>query len=161
MNMRLQISSTLLLSSVLLAAGCSDEKAANEVTMRKDCLANLGLVYHKYREENGRSPSSIDELAAYIQQNSQPGDEVSSESIKRLKEADIVMFWDSELADDPAENEKYVLGYETGIPRSGGYMVTGGGSVMLVTPNSFKEFKEYPKQAAPPAEIGSESNEGS
>ncbi len=130
----------------LLCAGCSDEAAQKKVMMRKACLEMLGNKYREFRSENGRSPKDTEELVSYIQQEATAGENVASETVKRLEEGEIVIFWNAALADSNSENEKYVLAYEAAVPRSGGYLVTGGGTIMLVTPGSFKDFKEYPQE---------------
>jgi hypothetical protein len=132
---------------LLLAAGCSDE-AAREVMMRKDCLENVGVAYRDFHAANDRSPTSINELASFMDENAGDNSAVTTEAIKRLREGQIVMFWNAALKEITADSEQYVLGYEAPVSRTGGYLVTGGGSIMLVTPNSFKDFKEYPLQKA-------------
>ncbi len=113
--------------------------------MRKACLAKLGIAYHGFHTARGRAPAGIDELVSYLKESSQENDEVSSESAKRLSEGAIVMYWNAALHDDGDENEKYVLGFEAAVPRNGGYLITGGGTVVLVTGTSFKDFKEFPQ----------------
>ncbi len=68
------------------------------------------------------------------------------ECVQRLRDSEIVMYWDAALKQSSQENETYVLGFEAAVPRSGGYIVTGGGTVILVSPKSFKDFKEFPQQ---------------
>ena len=40
-----------------------------------------------------------------------------------------------------------MLGFEAAVPRSGGYVVTGGGTVMLVTLKEYQDYKEFPQEA--------------
>ncbi len=141
--MTARLAACILTLSVAASCGCSKE-AEKKVAMRKACLAKIGLAYHGYYSANGQSPNGVEELATYIEQNAKADDEVASESANRLREGDIVMFWNVVLNDDGDENEKYVLGFEAAVPRAGGYLVTGGGSVQLVSPKSFGEYKEFP-----------------
>ena len=134
----------------VLTAGCSDEAARQKVAMRQACLAKLWVAYQDYHAARGRAPGGIDELTSFLDEQSgdKQNDETTSEAIKRLRAGEIVMYWNAALNADGEENEQYVLGFEAAVPRAGGYLVTGGGHVVLVTGNSFKDFKEFPQQPA-------------
>jgi hypothetical protein len=131
------------IAAAISTAGCSQE-AEKKVAMRKACLAEIGRGYQGFYQANGQSPNGIEELASYITEHAKPDDEVASESATRLREGDIVMFWNVVLNGAGDENEKYVLGFEAAVPRAGGYLVTGGGSVVLVSPKSFGEYQQFP-----------------
>ncbi len=137
----------MMLVGVMLVVGCSGKQQA-EVAMRRDCLSRLGVVYHQFHTAKKRSPSGVDEFATYVVESAKADDPVASELDKRLRDADIVVFWDAVLSDDGQSDADHILAFEASCPGNGGYMVTVGQRVDHVTAKKFDEMTkvEHPEQ---------------
>lgn len=127
---------------VVLASltGCN-EKAESAVAERRACLAKLSAAYHEFNAKNDATPKSIEELAGFVEGNG--ADETETEAIKRLRDRDIVLFWNA----DPVKltSGEFLLGFEASCPGNGGYMVKADGFVDHVTAKEFMAMKEIPK----------------
>lgn len=128
--------STVLLGAVFLTAGCGDGGAADLVRMRRSNLATLGAAYLSYYQEQGESPTSVSALADYMKASA--SDPKTADAITALTEGDVIMIFDGQLAD--ADNSaQRVIGFEAGVPATGGYVVMGDGKVRLMTIKDFSE----------------------
>ncbi len=87
----------------------------------------------------------MDELKAYLLERNSDTNAIAL-LIDPLRRGDIVLVWQGALSDVGDASEKFLLGYEKNTPRSGGYMVTGGGFVRQISAEEFAEYKPLPKQ---------------
>ena len=134
----------ILMFAAACLTGCGNE-AQEKVAMRRACLSTLGVAYHQYFEEHQIGPPSVEEFASFIEKNAD-GDKTKVEAVKRLRELDIVVFWNASLEADGDANDKYLLAFEAPCPGSGGYVVMGGGFVDHVNAKEFGELKEIPRK---------------
>ncbi len=134
---------TTLLSVVTLTGvvGCTNE-AEREVARRKSNLHKLGMGYHAYYAKFNVAPADIEELSEFMLEDA-PDDEATKEAVRSLRELDIVIFWNG-ILDSDQDNDQFSLGFEASVPGSGGYMVTGGGFVQLVTAKAFADMPSIP-----------------
>ena len=128
--------------AVAFLTGCDGEQKA-EVALRRACLSKLGMAYIAFANEKNAAPKDVEELVGYMKSASD--DETTTEAIKRLRDGDIVMFWNAKLSDDGDANDQHVLGFEAAVPRGGGYIVMGGGFVDLVSAKKFTGMSEIPR----------------
>jgi hypothetical protein len=134
----------LLVSPVLVASGCGDGGAA--VAQRRSNLHEVGLAYLRFASDQRRSPTDASELAEFMR--SELADEPRvQEAIVRLEEGDVVVIWNGDLGDASA-NARYVLGFEAGVPATGGYVVMGDGVIRLMTSKDYSQATVLPTLAA-------------
>ena len=72
-----------------------------------------------------------------------PDDPKTHDAIISLEDGDIVMIWNGVLG-EASENAEYVLGFEAGVPATGGYVVMGDGVVRLMTSKEYSEATLLP-----------------
>lgn len=128
---------TMWMLILAIVVGCGDGGAA--VAKRRNNLKSLGLAYHEFHAVHQRAPASAEELAEHMQSSST----ADSEAVKALEEGDIVMNFDGILS-NAGENGLYVLGFEAGVPATGGYVVMADGMVQLMTGKEFSEATMIP-----------------
>jgi hypothetical protein len=104
-------------------------------------LKGLAMDYHNFHEEEGRGPANVEELKQFSS-TALPSSGGLSEAIDR---GEFVVIWNAALFPAAEENEKYVLGYETKVPESGGLVLFGGGSVRNVSAEEFKTLPPIPQ----------------
>lgn len=114
---------------------------ANQVNRRD--LALLALWYHEYNGANARSPTNLEELAAFTKGPDQPfrPAEPDDSVLDRIRNGQIVIIWDAKFGSGE-QNDRFVLGYEAKAPTKGGLVIRGGGSVEYM---SAKQFNALPK----------------
>ncbi|MEM8669945.1 MAG: hypothetical protein AAGG48_20630 [Planctomycetota bacterium] len=132
---------TLWILLATLLVGCGDGGEA--VVKRRNVLGSLAKAYMDFGVVNQRSPSSTSELIEHMRAQPSASEE-ELEAASGLEEGDIVMNWDGDLS-KTAENGLYVLGFEAGVPGSGGYVVMADGMVQLMTRQDFSEARMVPE----------------
>ncbi len=125
--------------SAITLVGCSNKKAEDAVALRKTMLKKVGQAYLSFSKEKQRSPSNIEELAAFIDQASD--DPKPTAPAQRLREGDIIMHWNSSLESAKGNESRFVLGFEPSVLQTGGYIITVEGNVVLVTGKTFIQYK--------------------
>ncbi|MDG2223724.1 MAG: hypothetical protein P8L85_20260 [Rubripirellula sp.] len=126
--------------------GCGD--GGEVVAKRLNRLDSLGQAYQGYGEIHQRSPASIAELVGYIKTQAAPT-EVDLDAAFGLEEGDLVIIWKANLANS-GENGLYVLGFESGVPSTGGYVLMADGQVQLMTSKDFSEARLIPQTESAP-----------
>lgn len=130
----------LLLGIVVCClGGCGDGGAADAIRKRRSNLQQLGTFYLSYRQEHQRAAASASELLDYMRQTATNNPPVL-DAITSLEEGDIVLVWNGQL-DDPAKHAESVLGFEAGVPSTGGYVVMADATVQLMTAKEFSESR--------------------
>src|SRR5262245_56798676 len=114
----------LYLLAPLLVSGCG---RTSNVEMKE--VHSFGMAYHFYNAEKDRPPQQVEDLEAQ-------SSEVPT-LYKQIQQGEFIVVWNAALCPDGNENDKYVLGYEKGVPDSGGYVLLGGGFVTRMTPEQF------------------------
>ena len=129
----------LLLLGIVVCClgGCGDGGAADAIRKRRSNLQQLGTFYLSYLQENQRTAANARELLDYMGQAAD-GDPPVLDAVTSLEEGDIVIIWDGQL-DEPAKNAELVLGFEAGVPSTGGYVVMADATVQLMTAKQFAE----------------------
>ncbi len=130
---------------VCCVGGCDDGGAADAIRKRRSNLQQLGIAYQGYYQDNKRSAANAAELLGFMELQGEADPQVR-DAITSLEEGDIVMAWGGRL-EDPATSAKFVLGFEAGVPSTGGYVVMGDGTVRLMTAKDFSEASLLPAQA--------------
>ena len=115
---------------------------------RKRQIQQLGLMYHAFASERGKSPSSLDELQAYKPKGllalSYPDDDNARIAIEIVKDGRLIIIWDAMFAEGGNESDLYVLGYEAHVPTDGGIVLLGGGVVAYQSATAFKAMPKIP-----------------
>jgi hypothetical protein len=119
-----------------LTLGCGDGGSGAAILKRRSNLETLGAAYLAYHEANGKSAANATDLAGFMAQSAT--DPKTSDAITSLTEGDIRMIFNAELGES-AENARRVLGFEAGVPATGGYVVMGDGTVRLMTVKDYSE----------------------
>lgn len=117
--------------------GCGDGGAADAIRKRRSNLQQLGVSYQAFLQENKRSAASAAELLSYMEPQKDAVPRMR-DAIISLEEGDITMIWNGQL-EDPGASAGFVLGFEAGVPSTGGYVVMGDGTVRLMTAKQFAE----------------------
>lgn len=138
---RITILHLLLLGILCPLMGCGSSEAEDLVRKRRSNLQLLGEAYLSYHQTNGRSPANAAELAEFMQPAA--SDAKTADAIKALTEGDVTMIFNGQLG-SAAENAGLVLGFEAGVPATGGYVVMGDGSYQLMTIKKFSEASLIP-----------------
>ena len=128
----------LLITATLV--GCGDGGEA--VLKRRSNLQQLGDAYLRFHTENGKSPKGASELIDFMSGGAE--DEKTTDAITALEEGDITMIWTANIYPEESENAKYLLGFEAGVPSTGGYVVMGDSQVKLMTGKDYAEAKTIP-----------------
>lgn len=132
----------LLFSILCLSVlGCNGE-AEQAVALRRSNLTELGAAFQAFYGDRGKAPAGVGELSEYMLENS-PDDQAIQDAVDSIEARDVQMIWDGVLS-DAGDNDKYWLGFEASVPGSGGYIITGGGEVQLVTATQFAEMPVLP-----------------
>lgn len=131
----------MLLSGLLLAIGCGDGGAGDLIRKRRSNLETLGAAYRAYCQDHGASPANSGELVEFLQP--QAGESKTDDAITALVEGDVTMIFGGQF-DPAAQNDQYVIGFEAGVPATGGYVVMGDGQVQLMTVKNFSEADMLP-----------------
>ncbi len=133
---------------VCCLGGCGDSGAADAIRKRRSNLHQLGIAYQSFHEGNQRSPANAIELLGFMQPQAEDGPQLRN-AITSLEEGDVVMAWNGQI--DPAKNNAdFVLGFEAGVPSTGGYVVMGDGTVRLMTAKDFSKASLLPSPAKVP-----------
>lgn len=120
------------------------EAEARERKLLTDELKRLVFMYHEFRDTFRRSPSNLDELVATLdlyRLRSRKFYHVPR-AIEMIFQRRFVMIWDAKLLGDGDLNDKYILGYESTAPESGGLVMSAGGSVRELTANEFVRLQK-------------------
>ena len=129
--------------------GCSDDSAAKEIILKRDCLSELASQYQRFQTEHGKSPKDVIEFATFIQAGIPPQEtpaseqsasherKVVDEAVKRLSSGDMMMLYDAVLFTDPAVDPAAILGFEATVASSGGYVVNVEGVASHQTAKAF------------------------
>jgi hypothetical protein len=131
----------LLLSTLCLTIGCGDGGASDLVLKRRSNLEVLGAAYLGYHQAHGKSTAGASELADFMKPSA--SDPKTADAITALTEGDVVIIFAGQLG-AADENAKHVLGFEAGVPATGGYVVMGDGKVRLMTIKDFSEASLIP-----------------
>ncbi len=123
--------------AVCCLSGCGDDGAADAIRKRRSNLQQLGIAYLSYHEGNQRSPANANELLGFMKPQAED-DPQMRDAITSLEEGDITMVWNGQLG-IAAATANDVLGFEAGVPSTGGYVVMGDGTVRLMTAKQFSE----------------------
>lgn len=129
----------LTLACVSLAVGCGGD-GGQAILKRRQVLAQLGTAYLDFYAAHQAAPASADELAAFLASDDSGK---AADAIKGLEEGDVVMVYRGVL-DDTSQDAPYVIGFEAGVPATGGYAVMSDGSVTLMTQKDFVEATMVP-----------------
>lgn len=148
MNPRAVLLAFTALTLVALS-GCESKKPDD--MLRKSVLSQLGMAYHGFNMAEGRPPAGIQDLADYLAERINNSN-AAAVLIDPLKRGRLVLIWNAVLTSDGEANGKFILGYEKNVSVTGGYIVTGGGFVQLITP---EQFALLPKIANRPPETPS------
>ena len=137
--------SVVVLIAGLLLCGCNSGREG-EVAKRRTSIGQLAKSYQAYADEKASAPSGAEELASFMEANGGE-DKVIVVAVKRLREGDIMLFWNGDLSDQ-AMKAKCVLAFEAVCARGGGYVAMGDGEVKLMSPKQFAGIKEIPQLSA-------------
>lgn len=132
--------------TLVALTGCGSKKPDD--VLRKSVLSQLGMAYHGFNLAEGRPPAGIQDLADYLAERNKNSN-AAAVLIDPLKQGRLVLIWNAILTSDGEANGNFVLGYEKNASITGGYIVTGGGFVQLITP---EQFASLPKIANRPPE---------
>ncbi|MEE2934811.1 MAG: hypothetical protein VYA84_02325 [Planctomycetota bacterium] len=121
--------------------GCGDGGEA--VAKRLGFLDSIGKSYQRYTQVHQRAPASNAELLEYMRSQASPT-QVDLDAAAGLEEGDVVVIWKADLANS-GENGLYVLGFESGVPSTGGYVLMADGHVQLMTSKDFSEARMIPQ----------------
>lgn len=116
------------------SAGCGDNGAADLVLKRRSNLRLLGAAYREYFDINQRTASDAAELLEFLRKKDENAE--LQNAITSLEEGDVVLVWNGQVTS--GVNGR-VLGFEAGVPSTGGYVVMGDGSVRLMTAKDFSK----------------------
>ncbi len=131
--------------------GCSDDSAAKEIILKRDCLSELASQYQRFQTEQGRSPKDVTEFATFIEasiprqqdpaaeQSASHEQTVVGEALKRLTNGDMMMLYDAVMFTDPAVDPTAILGFEAAVAGSGGYVVNVDGIASHKTAKAFAQ----------------------
>lgn len=106
-------------------------------------------LYRAYNTQNGRSPSSLDELAEFDEESGYEEPENVYELIRR---GHVQVVWNAEFFDEPALDHNFVLAWETIAPTRGGFVVLGDGELESVTTVEFEAMSKLPAKEQPATE---------
>jgi hypothetical protein len=129
---------------VCCLVGCGDGGAADAIQKRRSNLQQLGIAYQRYHEGNQRSPADAIELLGFMKSQVE-NDPQLRDAIISLEEGDIVMAWDGQI-NSATKNADFVLGFEAGVPSTGGYVVMGDGAVQLMTAKDYSKASLLPSR---------------
>lgn len=132
--------SIMLVLSLLAVSGCGDGGAA--VLKRRSNLDQLAAAYTGFVETHGKTPANATELSEFMR-SGLPDIPPIQDAIVSLEEGDVVMIWNGDLG-DTGSTSAYVLGFEAGVPATGGYVVMGDGVVRLMTAKDYSEATMLP-----------------
>jgi hypothetical protein len=120
---------------------------------RKRQIQQLGLMYHAFASERGKSPTSLDELQDYKPKGlfalSSSDDRDAKIAIEMVKDGRFIVVWGAVFAKDGNKSDSYVLGYEAHVPTDGGIVLLGGGVVAHRSATAFKAMPKIPTISDP------------
>ncbi len=147
-----QLKTILLLAALTIVTGCNHDNEL-AVLKRRSVLSQLGIGYQAYQAQYGKSPSDAKQLGEFLLAEG-AGDPHIESAVESLNNGDIVMIWNGLTSDGKNLSGKNLdndlLGFESSVPRGGGYIVTGGASVQLVTVKQFSEMPTIPVSESEP-----------
>lgn len=114
-----------------------------EMIYRKAQLATLGLAYHSYHAQHGKSPANKDELIGFLADQAKTDLSLLG-AIDRLQRSEITMIWNSNLSNGGDANDRYRLAWESTNSKTSLLILTGGGQVRPVTPEELTRIQEIP-----------------
>ena len=126
--------------ALLLPAVQAARDAAQRAESNND-LKELGLAYWNYRDMNGKSPASWDDLTS--------SGTIGSETVAKLQAQNITVAWNVDLTQVPMGVSEYVLAYPSGASTPSVPVLMGDGSVQNLPPDELQ--RRLSAQAAVPA----------
>jgi hypothetical protein len=134
----LGVAALLLVVAVLL--GCGGIQKAAQKARTHNQLMQIGLAYQNYHDQNRRSPSGTAELQPFG---------LTPDATAALQSGQFVVVWDADwdAMFKGQGTSRYVLGYESTAPASGGLVLMADGSINQATA---AEFNAWPKAPTRP-----------
>jgi hypothetical protein len=117
---------------LLCLQGCDSGKRDPEYEQQLKAFAD---AYHTYAAQNRMSPGGLAALKSSWGNYARVYDDIVA--------GQFIIIWNAELERTAAENDKYVLGYEAGVPEQGGLVLLGGGSVRRMSAEEFGQLKRF------------------
>jgi len=131
-----------VLFAICLTNGCSQEQQ-NAVLLRRENLAHLGTSYLEWSKVKQSSPGNAEEFTQWMLETDNAN--ILGSARNSLIEGDVIMIWNGDLTDEPA-NAGYVVAFEAPTPAKGGYVVMGDASVKLMTAKEFAASTMLPQR---------------
>jgi hypothetical protein len=125
--------------ALLLPAVQAARMAAERAQSHND-LKELGIAYYNYRDQNGKSPASWDELAG--------SGLMSGETIQKLQAQNFTVNWGVDLYQLPTGTSDYILAYPSNPSPPSAPVLMGDGSVLNIVPDELQ--RRLDAQAAMP-----------
>jgi hypothetical protein len=123
--------------SCILACGGVRQAAAK--AKRANDMAQVGMAYHSFWASNPKGPADANEFATFVQKM----DPSMAGLAGQIRSNQIVLYYGVKMPGDfPKGANNTVLGYESKVPSSGGWVIMGDGSVKEMTA---AEFGNAPK----------------
>ncbi len=135
----------LFLCAAALFVGCNSENES-KVAKRRSNLSKTAAGYRQYIEEKGKGPSGVEDFAEFMLAQAS-ADQAIENAVTAIREGDVVVIWDGVFPENE-DPDKYTLAFEASVPGSGGYLVTGGGTIQLVTVQQFTSQPTLPQAAS-------------
>jgi hypothetical protein len=91
----------------------------------------IGLAYHSHLDALRKPPARAEDLLPYLGE--------SPTAFKRLKDAQVIFFWNVGIKDMTAGSSNTILAYERDTSVKGGLTLFGDGSVRVLSLNDFQK----------------------
>ncbi|MEZ5944459.1 MAG: hypothetical protein R3C18_23975 [Planctomycetaceae bacterium] len=98
---------------------------------------SIGMAYHNFADRIGRTPTSVEELAQFSEENG------SIELATVIRSDNYVILWGTPLMEGGGP-VRCLLGYHRDTPTNGGYTLDRGGFVELMESAEFNAFPQCP-----------------
>jgi hypothetical protein len=110
--------------------GINGGRGAGERTKIANDLQQVGISYKLYEDENGQGPANMQVFLDYIRTD-------PNKLRASIQDGTIILYWNVRTSTLPNGASNTVLGYDSAVPKSGGWVLMADGSQQRMTAQDF------------------------